>query len=172
MWAFSARCASSRRRCTGKASSGSIVRDARNHAPLDTAHDLAAVLGCRLIAPRPGPLPWLPGLPHRLAHDPEWGNYLQDRDALVRQLADLVVHSSATTLQPPEWARGLPPRLHGEVAVWRAAQAVSETDLRPTAHGGTAAQPVTSSYSTSRSYSPASDRQRNEPTAPRISPSS
>jgi len=109
-----------------------LVRDARNYAPLDTARDLAAVLGYRLVPQSPGPLPWLPAVPHRIADDPEWGTYLHGCDALIRELADQVALSAAATSQLPDWARGLSPRLRGEVAVWRAALAVPDTDQRPT----------------------------------------
>ena len=45
---------------------------------LDTATDRAAVINLRLDTQRRterGPLPWLPAVPARLAHDSRWGPY-------------------------------------------------------------------------------------------------
>jgi hypothetical protein len=54
-------------------------RDARE---ISSAEDQAAVLDWRLDntsrpSGRDGPLPWLPGIPHRLAAHPTWGSYLK-----------------------------------------------------------------------------------------------
>ncbi|MDQ7992103.1 MAG: MobF family relaxase [Propionicimonas sp.] len=102
------------------------------------AHDAAAVLDWRLDASRrapTGPLPWLPGTPERLAADPRWGAYLTERANLVTTLTGEVRQLAAEATRAPVWV-GDGPRppapLLGEVAVWRAAMAVPDTDLRPT----------------------------------------
>lgn len=74
-----------------------------------------------------GPLPWLRRIPIELTTDPDWGSYLPDLARLVTRLAS-GLPSPATAA----WAQGLDPRLGKEVAVWRAAYAVPDTDLRPT----------------------------------------
>jgi hypothetical protein len=83
-----------------------------------------------------GPLPWLPGIPHRLAADPNWGPYLNARSHLVAQLADQV-RGNAAAEAPAAW---LPARPHAllsaeliaDIQVWRAATQVEPSDLRPT----------------------------------------
>ncbi|HWJ52729.1 MAG TPA: MobF family relaxase, partial [Propionibacteriaceae bacterium] len=61
---------------------------------LASAHDQAAVLDWRIQATglvgAGGPLPWLPGIPDRIAADPDWGPYLAARSELVAGLADQV----------------------------------------------------------------------------------
>ena len=59
---------------------------------LTSAHDQAAVIDSRIqdVNEATGPLPWLSGIPHRLAADPDWGPYLNARSQLVAQLADQV----------------------------------------------------------------------------------
>ena len=105
---------------------------------LASAHDQAAVLDSRLhdiddVATR-GPLPWLPGIPDRLAGDPDWGPYLNARSRLVAQLADQVRRNAAG--ETPAWAavgRALvPAELTADLQVWRAATQVDPSDLRPT----------------------------------------
>ena len=65
-------------------------------APWDlaSARDRAAVIDWRIEdvneVATAGPLPWLPGIPHRIAADPNWGPYLHARSHLVVQLADQV----------------------------------------------------------------------------------
>jgi AAA domain len=49
-----------------------------------------------------GPLPWLPGIPDRIANDPNWGPYLDARSHLVAQLADQV--RSNAEGEAPAWA--------------------------------------------------------------------
>ena len=70
------------------------------------AHDQAAVIDSRIHDVNQltagGPLPWLPGIPHRLAADPDWGPYLKARSRLVAQLADQV--RSNTAADAPAWA--------------------------------------------------------------------
>jgi len=59
-----------------------------------SADDRAAVLDWRLheisLPSRDGPLPWLPGIPDRIAADPRWGPYLHARSHQVDGLADQV----------------------------------------------------------------------------------
>ncbi|MBN9103767.1 MAG: relaxase domain-containing protein [Propionibacteriaceae bacterium] len=114
------------------------LNEALAQGSLKDAHDAAAVLDWRLDATRrapTGPLPWLPGIPERLAADPKWGAYLAERASLVTTLAGDVRQKAAEATRTPAWV-GDGPRppapLLGEVAVWRAAMAVPDTDLRPT----------------------------------------
>jgi hypothetical protein len=84
---------------------------------------------------RGGPLPWLPGIPHRLAADPNWGPYLNARSQLVAQLADQVRGNAAA--ETPAWVAALPhavlsAELIADIQVWRAATQVEPSDLRPT----------------------------------------
>jgi hypothetical protein len=105
---------------------------------LTSAHDPAAVLDSRLedvglIAAR-GPLRWLPGIPDRIAADPNWGPYLHARSELVAELADQVRLN--TEAEAPAWAAQpqalLPEQLIADIQIWRAATQVDPADLRPT----------------------------------------
>ena len=114
------------------------LNEALAQGSLKDAHDAAAVLDWRLDATRrapAGPLPWLPGIPDRLAADPTWGAYLTERASLVTTLSSDVRQQAIESTRTPAWV-GDGPRppwsLVGEVAVWRAAMAVPDTDLRPT----------------------------------------
>jgi conjugative relaxase-like TrwC/TraI family protein len=83
-----------------------------------------------------GPLPWLPGIPHRLAADPNWGPYLNARSRLVAQLADQV-RGNASAEAPADWVAARPHALLSadliaDIQVWRAATQVAPSDLRPT----------------------------------------
>jgi hypothetical protein len=105
---------------------------------LASARDQAAVLDSRLhdiddvAAGRP--LPWLPGIPDRIAGDPDWGPYLNARSRLVAQLADQVRLNAAG--ETPAWAAKpnalVPAELIADVQMWRAATQVDPDDLRPT----------------------------------------
>jgi hypothetical protein len=105
---------------------------------LTSAHDQAAVLDWRIQATCPvgagGPLPWLPGIPDRIAADPDWGPYLDARSELVAELADQVRLS--TEGETPAWAAQphtlLPAKLIADIQIWRAATQVDPSDLRPT----------------------------------------
>ena len=105
---------------------------------LHTAGDMAAVLDWRLPEPAPtdpGPLPWLPGVPTLLHDHPVWGQYLAKRSQLVTDLADQVRgHASPDDIHPVWASAGSLPNLAimGEVAVWRAANGIHPSDLRPT----------------------------------------
>jgi hypothetical protein len=105
---------------------------------LTGAHDQAAVLDWRIEDINEvtigGPLPWLPGIPERIATDPNWGPYLDARSHLVALLADQVRLNAAG--EAPAWAAkpdaSMPPGLIGDIQVWRAATQVDASDLRPT----------------------------------------
>jgi hypothetical protein len=106
---------------------------------ISSADDRAAMLDWRLdhtrrSIGRDGPLPWLPGIPDRLAADPQWGRYLDARSHLVAQLAHQVRLKIAG--EAPAWAAQphalLPAELIADVHVWRAATQVDPGDLRPT----------------------------------------
>jgi hypothetical protein len=82
-----------------------------------------------------GPLPWLPGIPRRLAVDPNWGPYLHARSQLVAQLADQV-RGNAAAEAPAAWMAArldalLSTELIADIQVWRAATQVEPSDLRP-----------------------------------------
>ncbi|MEU1956808.1 MobF family relaxase [Nocardia rhamnosiphila] len=105
---------------------------------LGTADDKAAVLHWRIgYRTGDGPLDWLPAIPDRLRDDPTYGEHLRARDTQIRDMAARITHEaqSWTRETAPLWAthlRGLDPDLTGELAVWRAAHAVADTDRRPT----------------------------------------
>jgi len=93
-----------------------------------------------------GPLPWLPGIPHRLAADPNWGPYLNARSQLVAQLAQRV-RGNVADQAPAAWVAARPhallsAELVADIQVWRAATQIEPSDLRPTgpAQSGYAAQ--------------------------------
>ena len=103
-----------------------------------SAGDQAAVIDSRIqdinkVIGR-GPLPWLPGIPDRIANDPNWGPYLDARSRLVAQLADQV--RSNAEGETPAWAAvrhtPVPAELIADVQLWRAATQVDTGDLRPT----------------------------------------
>ena len=107
---------------------------------LRTAADVAAVVDYRLDPTGnhslgEGPLPWLPKIPARLAALPTWDRYLVARQELVTDLAQQIRDRafSWTLEETPAWAVPyLPSRdLVADLAVWRAAQSVPDTDLRP-----------------------------------------
>ena len=110
---------------------------------LGNAGDVAAVLDWRLPttghhSAGTGPLPWLRGIPTTLSEHPTWGPYLRTRSGLV---AGLSAHVAGDTRswQPataPLWARpltgGADQDLLADLAVWRAALGVDDSDRRPT----------------------------------------
>ena len=112
---------------------------------LGTAEDLAAVLDYRLDphgtgSIGAGPLPWLPALPAAVSSNPGYGPYLQQLAARIQQLV-AEVSERATGWIPgdaPDWA--LPyldhPQLVRELAIWRAATATPDPDLRPAGAAG------------------------------------
>jgi conjugative relaxase-like TrwC/TraI family protein len=103
---------------------------------LTSAHDQAAVIDSRIQDVNQvtaGPLPWLSGIPHRLAADPNWGPYLDTRSQLVAELADQVRRNAAA--EAPDWSAQphtpVPAELIADLQVWRAATQVDPGDLRP-----------------------------------------
>jgi DNA primase catalytic core len=116
-----------------------VLRSAVAARELGTAIDPAAVLDWRLPAPcSAGPLPWLPGIPAALVDDLHWGPYLTARAQYVTACAARVAHTAAgmTEVTAPSWAqRLLEPdhaALRADLAVWRGALAVPDSDRRPT----------------------------------------
>ncbi|WP_375497642.1 toprim domain-containing protein, partial [uncultured Jatrophihabitans sp.] len=112
---------------------------------LADARDPAAVLDWRLSpsgqhASAPGPLPWLTGVPATLAADPGWAKDLHERADLVKRYRDELMTQARhwTPTSAPTWALPLvdqthhDPELIADLAVWRAAHAVEDTDRRPT----------------------------------------
>jgi conjugative relaxase-like TrwC/TraI family protein len=105
---------------------------------LSSADDQAAVIDSRIHemneVARGGPLPWLPGIPDRLATDPNWGPYLNARSQLVAELADQVRSNAAA--ETAAWAAQrhapVPAELIADIQVWRAATEIDPSDLRPT----------------------------------------
>jgi AAA domain len=102
--------------------------------PMSAGDQAAAIVQGINKAIGRGPLPWLPGIPDRIANDPNWGPYLHARSRLVAQLADQV--RSNAEGEAPAWAAVrhtlVPAELIADVQVWRAATEVDPIDLRPT----------------------------------------
>jgi conjugative relaxase-like TrwC/TraI family protein len=116
-----------------------VLRTAVQARELETATDPAAVLDHRLpLAGPAGPLPWLPGIPAALVDDPQWGAYLTARADHLTACAARVTDTSTgmTAATAPAWAQRLlgseHEALRADLAVWRAALAVSDSDRRPT----------------------------------------
>lgn len=111
-----------------------------NRRELDSADLVAAVMHWRMerVHPEPpGPLRWLSSIPQGLQANPEWASYLQRRYDLVSALAKQVRHtcSSWTITTAPVWAKAILAADRGlatEIAVFRAAHAVEDTDTRLT----------------------------------------
>lgn len=114
------------------------TQHALTSSPLGDARDEASVLVARLETRTRdrGPLPWLPGIPTRLADHPTWGPYLSARSTLVGALADHVRTATLAGASQPAWVRSsswTPPiSLVADVEVFRAATGVDTADLRPT----------------------------------------
>lgn len=113
------------------------LRQVRDRRPLGDAVDVAAVLAYRLddaaIFGRRGPLPWLRAISEPLGTDPTWGPYLRARAESVRRYAREIADQTALTAEPPRWARAIAhdgPLLR-ELAVWRAAAGIPDSDLLP-----------------------------------------
>ncbi len=119
----------------------SALLDAAASDGVEDARDPAAVIDHRLDiiglreAPDRRPLPWLSGVPERLADVPKWACYLADRHDLVVRLSG-EVESATQTEDVPRWAAALvrPPSrdVITRIELWRAAHQIPETDLRPT----------------------------------------
>jgi conjugative relaxase-like TrwC/TraI family protein len=114
------------------------LRDAAQLRELDSAADYAGVLNWRLddtqLRNPAAPLPWLPGIPARIATDPGWGPYLAARARLITDLADQVrtPERAAAPAWTAERSCPLPADLVADIQVWRAATQVQPADLRPT----------------------------------------
>ena len=121
---------------------------------LADARDPAAVLDARVddlaangTAARPhdentpaataGPVPWLPGIPARLADNLDWGPFVASYHQLVRDQVDAVRETARdwNGATSPAWAQPFleddDTDLRAELAVWRAVTHTSEIDLRP-----------------------------------------
>ena len=85
-----------------------------------------------------GPLPWLPGIPARLAEAHDWGPFAAAYHQLVREQIDAVREQARdwTGATAPVWAQPFledeDTDLRAELAVWRAVAGTDENDLRPT----------------------------------------
>jgi hypothetical protein len=116
------------------------LREVAQLRELDSAHNRAAVFNWRLddipLQNKAAPLPWLPGVPDRIARNPDWGPYLAGRSRLISDLADQVRTNgqAAAPAWTAERSRPLPARLVADLRVWRAAMQVEQADLRPTGH--------------------------------------
>ena len=112
------------------------LHNAAQQLELDTAHDRAAVLGWRLDDTRLhnslAPLPWLPGIPDRIANNADWGPYLAARAQQITDLADQVRAAIETAAWAAQHDRVLQASLITDVQVWRAATQVQPADPRPT----------------------------------------
>ena len=105
--------------------------------PIIAGRDPAAILTARLdhTSRRTGPLPWLNHVPASLTHHRIWGTYLAARAGLVSDLAGRVRVEVEQQTTVPAWVPdGLrpPTELVADVEIWRAANHVPDTDLRPT----------------------------------------
>jgi len=126
----------------GGADPRQLLTDALAKGSVDDAADPAAVLDHRIDPAGThsagiGVLRWLPGIPPELANDPHWGAYLTRREQLVEGLADQIRDRARawTNATAPAWARPLitvNPALTAEIAVFRAATGVEDTDTRLT----------------------------------------
>jgi conjugative relaxase-like TrwC/TraI family protein len=113
------------------------LQDACETGEISTADDRAAVLDWRLDNVRPrssrgGPLPWLPGIPDRIAADPTWGPYLGARSRLITQLAAQVRFTVGREERAGQPTAAWPAELIADVQVWRAATQADPSDQRLT----------------------------------------
>ena len=106
----------------------------------------------RTRTPRPGPLPWLPAIPTRLADDLDWGPYLTARHQQVLDLAaavtDLAQPGPRDRRHRTRLGTALPraPRtsdLRAESRSGAPPTDVPDTDLRPTGDPARSAHPAT-----------------------------
>ncbi|MCC6497153.1 MAG: relaxase domain-containing protein [Propionibacteriaceae bacterium] len=114
--------------------------DRASQTSLVAARDACTALAVRLqhtehLTGR-GPLPWLPGIPSKLASHDLWGPYLAARAGLVTQLETQVRKQLDTEQKLPVWARETatqpPAELVADIEIWRAATGVDPSDTRPT----------------------------------------
>jgi len=132
-----------------------VLHRALAQGEVRSAADPAAVLDWRLdltdpsrtrptqtltsTAQTPGPLGWLPAIPPGLETDQTWGTYLQARHGYTTYLAEQVAERARawTPTSAPAWAAPLlgadgAGDLLADLAVWRAAHNVNDSDLTPT----------------------------------------
>jgi hypothetical protein len=121
-----------------------LLRRITRLGELNTARDAAAVLDHRLhlLVPdeRTGPLPWLRGIPSKVAEDATWGPYLRARAERVEMLTEAVRKATIAGEVPLTWLRNPAGRPHlrrgddvlVDISVWRAAMDVASADRRPT----------------------------------------
>ncbi len=117
---------------------GLVLRDEAMLIRRDQSRDLAALLANRLeVRDRGrGPLPWLPPVPSRLVADDFWHRYFDRRAELIERHGAAIRADASTWSEQsaPAWA--VPtlhePDLTRDLAIWRAAHEVADTDLRPT----------------------------------------
>jgi DNA primase catalytic core len=107
--------------------------------PLTDTQDPCSTLAGRVADTgrhyRGGPLPWLPRIPSALTRDSLWGDYLNARQQLVRDLAGQVRDDAMAAEAQPAWLAGTrraASELVADIEVWRAAHAVEPGDSRPT----------------------------------------
>ena len=117
------------------------LRAAATARDLTGAKDPAAVLDWRLDSTGhhnlpPGPLPWQHGIPAALAEHPTYGPWLTERaDLVTHDAADVRARAHATGADSaPDWARRVVDHhdLYAELAVWRAAHNITDTEPSPT----------------------------------------
>ncbi|MCC6498499.1 MAG: relaxase domain-containing protein [Propionibacteriaceae bacterium] len=107
--------------------------------PLTDTQDPCSTLAGRIADTgrhyRGGPLPWLPRIPDSLTREPLWGDYLNARQQLVRDLAGQVRDDAMAAETRPAWLAGTgraASELVADIEVWRAARQVEPGDTRPT----------------------------------------
>ena len=115
-----------------------VLRDEAMIVRRDPSRDLAAILASRIdgLQRATGPLPWLPPVPRQVTEDDFWGRYFDRRHELI-QRHGTAVRAAATSWTPataPAWAAPTlgDPSLTRDLATWRAAHDIPDTDLRPT----------------------------------------
>ncbi|WP_084541345.1 MobF family relaxase [Nocardioides alkalitolerans] len=147
-----------------RAALADLERAASVRAIPDDVDDLAALLLARAHptpsqqrSEQPGPLPWLAAPPAVLADSDEYGTWLSARERAVKTSATALTDQARawTPATAPAWAQ---PVLHdtdlvADLAVWRAANDVTDVDLRP-------AGPRPSDRNIRRHYNRLTDRVR------------
>ncbi|WP_330251429.1 relaxase domain-containing protein [Nocardia sp. NBC_00565] len=112
-----------------------------SYRDFDDAVDVAAVLDWRLDttgnhSTDTGPLPWLPGIPLQLRTAPDNDQFFGELTDRLTLLTDRIrtISYNWTSTTAPRWASALldlDRDLVADLAVWRAARRVPDTDHRP-----------------------------------------